>query len=340
VLTAALVVAFVGATLVDGTGAAPVADAVVVVQDGRISAVGSRATTPVPPGAERIDVSGRFLIPGLTDIHVRLTDENVRETLAQLLRYGVTTAKQVGDFNGDLRRLQADLDRGVVLGPRLFTTGALVDGTPAASLEDVGEARTAVRRALASGPQFVQIGRFIGEAALDAIVDEAEQHGLKVVGNAPSTYEPRAAVGKGQYGFEGADPRTDPASLAGAMSGERVYFAPLLSESPASAQRLALAVHRAGVAIAAGASSGGDGLHRELQLLVEAGLSANEAIKCAAANAAVALLQAGDFGAIVVGARADLVVLGGDPIRDIANTRSIVGVYKDGRQVSGPLPPR
>ncbi|HEY2905691.1 MAG TPA: amidohydrolase family protein, partial [Vicinamibacterales bacterium] len=253
---------------------------------------------------------------------------------------GVTTAKQVGDFEGDLPRLQADIDRGVVPGPRLFTTGALVDGTATAAIEDVGDARTAVRRALASNPQFIQIGRFIGEAALDAIVDEAEQHGLKVVGNAPSNYDPRIALGKGQYGFEGADARTDAAALASAMSGARTYFAPLLSESPASVGRLALAVHRAGAVVVAGAASGGDGLHRELELLVQAGLSASEAIKCAAANAATALVGAGDFGAIAVGARGDLVVLSADPIRDIANTRSIVAVYKDGRQVSGPLPLR
>ncbi len=124
------------------------------------------------------------------------------------------------------------------------------------------------------------------------------------------------------------------------MSGERVYFAPLLSESGASAGRFALAAQRAGVIVATGAMSGGAGLHRELQLLVGAGLSPIEAIKCAGANAAAALLEPGDFGALAVGARADLVVLSADPIRDIANTRSIVAVYKGGRQVSGPLPPR
>ncbi|HEY2906091.1 MAG TPA: hypothetical protein VGJ29_09335, partial [Vicinamibacterales bacterium] len=132
-LAAAIVIAFVGATLVDGTGASPVADAVVVVQDGRISAVGSRSTTPIPAGAERVDLSGRYLIPGLTNIRVHLTGAKARETLADLLRDGVTTAKQVGDFEGDLPRLQADIDRGVVPGPRLFTTGALVDGTATAA---------------------------------------------------------------------------------------------------------------------------------------------------------------------------------------------------------------
>lgn len=62
--------ALVGATLVDGTGAAPVADAVVVAREGRITCAGPRAACPVPPDAETIDVAGRWIVPGLVDAHV------------------------------------------------------------------------------------------------------------------------------------------------------------------------------------------------------------------------------------------------------------------------------
>jgi len=63
----------VGATLLDGTGAAPVADAVVVVRAGRIACAGSRRTCPVPSGARRIDARGGWLIPGLIDAHVHFS---------------------------------------------------------------------------------------------------------------------------------------------------------------------------------------------------------------------------------------------------------------------------
>ena len=62
--------AFVGATLVDGTGAQPVNDAVVIVEGSEISCVGTRADCPLPAGAERVDVPGRWLIPGIVDAHV------------------------------------------------------------------------------------------------------------------------------------------------------------------------------------------------------------------------------------------------------------------------------
>ncbi|HUH13223.1 MAG TPA: amidohydrolase family protein [Longimicrobiales bacterium] len=62
--------ALVGATLVDGTGAAPVADAVVVMRDGRIECAGARAACPVPADADTVDARGRWIIPGLVDAHV------------------------------------------------------------------------------------------------------------------------------------------------------------------------------------------------------------------------------------------------------------------------------
>ena len=62
-------IAIVGATLIDGTGAAPVADAVVVIENGRIQAVGPRASTEVPDGAEVIEAAGQTVMPGLVDTH-------------------------------------------------------------------------------------------------------------------------------------------------------------------------------------------------------------------------------------------------------------------------------
>jgi len=65
--------ALVGATLIDGTGAPPVSDAVVVVRDGRIACAGTRAECPPPEGIETLDLGGRFLTPGLIDAHVHFS---------------------------------------------------------------------------------------------------------------------------------------------------------------------------------------------------------------------------------------------------------------------------
>ncbi len=71
--TATVAEALVGGTLVDGTGAAPVNDAVVVIASGKIACAGSRAACPVPKGAEVLDVKGSWVTPGLVDAHVHLS---------------------------------------------------------------------------------------------------------------------------------------------------------------------------------------------------------------------------------------------------------------------------
>ena len=63
---------FRGATLIDGTGASPIPDAIVVVEGSLITAVGSANDVEIPPNAELIDVTGKWLIPGMSDAHVHL----------------------------------------------------------------------------------------------------------------------------------------------------------------------------------------------------------------------------------------------------------------------------
>ncbi len=65
--------AFVGATLIDGTGRDAVPDAVVVLDGARIAAAGPRSSTAIPPGADVVDVKGRYLLPGLVDTNVHLS---------------------------------------------------------------------------------------------------------------------------------------------------------------------------------------------------------------------------------------------------------------------------
>src|SRR5687767_11153750 len=102
--------AFTGFTLIDGTGGAAVRDAVLIVRNQRIAAAGPAATTQIPPGAERVDLTGRFVIPGMVNAHGHVgstvglearsegyTPENLLRQLGLYARYGVTTVVSLGD---------------------------------------------------------------------------------------------------------------------------------------------------------------------------------------------------------------------------------------------------
>src|SRR2546428_7737574 len=84
-----------GATLIDGTGAAPVANSVIVIDNGRITAIGPRSRVRIPAGARTVDAKGKFVIPGLIDSHV-----HYRSWMGELfLNNGVTTIVDFGNDN-------------------------------------------------------------------------------------------------------------------------------------------------------------------------------------------------------------------------------------------------
>ena len=142
---AARVTAITGATLIDGTGGAPVPDAVVVVTGDRITAAGPRASVPVPAGATIVDAAGQFIVPGFIDTNVHLSlyggvndryetlvrynarqPEIVLEAAQLQLKHGVTTVR---DSYGVLPALVATRDRinrGEATGARILAAGNIV----------------------------------------------------------------------------------------------------------------------------------------------------------------------------------------------------------------------
>jgi imidazolonepropionase-like amidohydrolase len=139
------VTAITGGTLIDGNGGPPVADSVVVIANGRITAAGPRASTPVPPGAAIVNGTGKFVLPGLVDTNVHLSlyggigeryetlakyhprqKEIVLEAAQLQLKHGVTTVR---DSYGLLMPLVAVRDRiaaGQAVGPRILAAGNIV----------------------------------------------------------------------------------------------------------------------------------------------------------------------------------------------------------------------
>src|SRR5260370_26368410 len=112
--------AFIGATVIDGTGKAPIPHATVVTSNGRIVAVGPTVRVQIPAGARRIDVTGRYIIPGLWDMHAHY--EQV-EWGPIYLAAGVTTARDLGTELDFITQVRDAVNRRNGLGSRLLLAG-------------------------------------------------------------------------------------------------------------------------------------------------------------------------------------------------------------------------
>ena len=134
--------ALVGGQVVDGYEGKPIQDGVVVITGDKITAVGPRAEITVPPGTPVIDTRGMTVLPGLADMHVhlmilghgdyehwdktyrgRFRNEIMPAAARQLLRSGVTFARELGAPLEDVLDVKARIEKGVIPGPRLFVSG-------------------------------------------------------------------------------------------------------------------------------------------------------------------------------------------------------------------------
>jgi imidazolonepropionase-like amidohydrolase len=178
----------------------------VVVRDGRIAALGPSRSVTVPAGARRIDGRGRFLIPGLADMHTHLfSDDAVPDSvgpdeLGVMVANGVTAIRlMIGTPEHLALRRQIMLGR--TLGPQLWVASPQLAGKEydnGIAVTTPAEARTAVRRVKADGYDFVKLTLFITQPVYDAIVDEARQVGIRVVGHVDDSVGLARAIAAGQ----------------------------------------------------------------------------------------------------------------------------------------------
>lgn len=179
--------ALLGATLIDGTGGPPLSDAAVVVRGGRIESVGSRAGFELPKRTSQLDVSGRWIIPGLIDAHTHLTPA-VKWAPSRYLAWGVTTVR---DMHGSLSAVIAFRKRanlGSLDGPRMYVAGAMIDGLPttypdAIGVNAVNDGRKAVDRLVSAGADFIKVYTHVDPPLLRAIVEEARTFNVSVTGH-------------------------------------------------------------------------------------------------------------------------------------------------------------
>ena len=187
--------AIVGARLIDGTGAAPVEHATVVVRDGLILSAGRGAP---PAGMRVIHAEGKSLLPGLWEMHSHYSGV---EFGPALLAAGVTTARDCGGELNFLITVRDAIEKEHRLGPRLLLAGLIDSGGPlafgAVDVETTEQARDAVSAYARYGFQQIKVYTQIKPDVLHAIAVAAHASNMTVTGHVPAAVDTFEGIAEG-----------------------------------------------------------------------------------------------------------------------------------------------
>ncbi len=205
-----LVVAHV--TVIDPADGAVRKDMSVAIEGDRIVYAGPASTIRVPPAAQVIDGSGKFLIPGLWDMHIHTffgdwVPGGREVTLPLFIANGVTGVRDMGSDLDPILKVRTDIAAGRQLGPRMVISGPMLDGEktpfPAVIVVKTPDGgRGAVRKLQAAGVDFIKIQSLVPRDAYFAIAEEAKKQKIVFAGHVPDQIRASEASNAGQKSFE------------------------------------------------------------------------------------------------------------------------------------------
>ncbi len=225
------VLALVGGRTLDGFGGPPLENSVILIEDGRITAVGTEDNTEVPASATRISTDGMTVMPGLIDMHVHMMllghgdyrrwdelyadrmNELVMPIAAdQLLWSGVTSARDLGANPDEILEVRRQIEAGEIPGPRLFVSGPFLQVAPYEDYEapyrwgitSELQARQTVQQLARRGIDTIKLidQDQMDEGVVAAIVETAHAEGLPVVAHGHRMEEIRVGLRHGVDNFE------------------------------------------------------------------------------------------------------------------------------------------
>jgi imidazolonepropionase-like amidohydrolase len=200
-------------TVIDGTGAAPKPDQTVVILAGRITDIGPASQIKFDKSAHVIDGQGKFLIPGLWDMHVHIAGVNADPSwskdvlLPMLLANGITGVRDMGGDLDSLLSWKRDIESGNLLGPHIVAAGPWLSGggrkTPEQfPVANPDEARAAVRELKQRGADFIKVISLPSRESFFAVADEARKQGISFVGHLPVGVSAAEASDAGMHSIE------------------------------------------------------------------------------------------------------------------------------------------
>jgi imidazolonepropionase-like amidohydrolase len=198
--------------VIDTTGAPPRPDMTVIVRDGRIVEVGKSDAVHASAGALTVQATGKYLIPGLWDMHVHTVfgdwlprDEKV--VLPLFVANGVTGVRDMGGDLDVLKEWRSGVAAGRLLGPRMYIAGPMLDGPvprfpSSAPVANAADGRRVVDDLKARGVDFIKIQSLIPRDGYFAAADEAKKLRMVFVGHVPDAVRASEASNAGQKSIE------------------------------------------------------------------------------------------------------------------------------------------
>ena len=357
----------------------------ILIHGERIAATGREL--PAPKGVQVVEGAGRFVIPGLWDMHVHLIQ---RDQLPLYIARGVTGVRDMGSDLDRVKDWRRAIDKGELLGPHIETCGPPFDGFPSddaklpvTMVRSPGEARTTYDSLDNRSVDFIGVLPRLPRDAYFALIERARKYYSPVAGAVPSTVSALEAVDNRQRSIDQMSgillacsteekklrgPRalaldrrdwaefqdletkaleTFDSEKADALFHRMAMFdtravpvlvklraSPCTKDHYAKLAQLVVAMEHTGVGILTGTDDAQ--IQDELELLVAAGLTPAEALRSATLEPAKYLDAAESLGAVESGKIADVVLLDGNPLADIRNTRKIAAVIFGGKYLSKP----
>jgi hypothetical protein len=206
------IIAITYVTVIDATGAPPQPDMTVLISDQRIATIGPSRSTMIPNHAQIVDGTGKFLMPGLTDMHVHLTGAGEpagsREfILPLLLANGITNVRDMGGYLESLIPLRKEIGQGKRPGPQVIFAGPYLDGSPpsfqpALVVTNSIEASKEVQALLQQDVDFIKVQSNLSRDAYFAIAEICRRDHIAFAGHVPDHVTAGEASDAGQKSIE------------------------------------------------------------------------------------------------------------------------------------------
>jgi imidazolonepropionase-like amidohydrolase len=200
-------------SVIDATGAPAQPHRTVIVRDGKIEEIRNSAgdTRKKFPGVH-VDGTGKFLIPGLWDMHVHMVfgdwfPRGKEVTLPLFIANGITGVRDMGSELAVLQQWRKEISAGTLVGPRMWISGPMLDGPQprfpsSIAIRTPEDGRRAVDDLKKRGADFIKMQSLIPREAVFAIADEARKQGITFVGHVPDAVRASEASNAGQKSFE------------------------------------------------------------------------------------------------------------------------------------------